>query len=383
VAHTFLVDKRHKRSLRVAGLFAGVGGFELGLERAGHRTVLLCESSDPAREVLKKHFKKAKLRHDVRKLKYLPREVDLVTAGFPCQDLSQAGTTAGLGGQQSKVVWEAFRLIHQRKPEFVLFENVPFMLRLNCGKEIGRIITRLERLGYKWAYRVIDAQCFGVPQRRPRVFILGSRVEDPRNVLLADNVKRPRRPKRGNVYGFYWTEGNTGIGLAVNAIPALKNGSAFGIPSPPAISLADGRIVTPHICDAERLQGFPPHWTANGSESKHRWRLVGNAVNVRVSTWIGRRLRSPGQYEASKDKNLSSQNWPTAAYNVGAGRFQAQVTEFPISRAQLRLPNFLQFPPRPLSSRATEGILARLMDSSLTAKSVLVERLWSHLVALD
>jgi DNA (cytosine-5)-methyltransferase 1 len=375
--------KRRKRRLRVAGLFAGVGGFELGLQRAGHRTVLLCESSDPAREVLKKRFKKAKLRNDVRKLQYLPLNVNLVTAGFPCQDLSPAGTTAGLGGQQSKVIWEAFRLIRQRKPEFVLFENVPFMLRLNRGKEIGKIITRLERLGYKWAYRVVDAQSFGVPQRRPRVFILGSLVEDPRNVLLADNVKRPRPPKRGNVYGFYWTEGNTGIGLAVNAIPALKNGSSFGIPSAPAISLANGQVVTPHICDAERLQGFPPHWTANGFESKHRWRLVGNAVNVRVSTWIGRRLRSPGKYEASKDKKLSSQNWPTAAYNVGAGRFQAQVTEFPVSRAQLRLPNFLQFPPRPLSSRATEGILARLMDSSLTAKSVLVERLWSHLAALD
>lgn len=375
--------KPRERRLNVAGLFAGVGGFELGLQRAGHRTILLCESNEEARHVLKKRFKSIRLRRDIRKLQHLPRKTNMIVAGFPCQDLSQAGKTAGLIGRQSRLVWEVFRLIGSRKPEFVLFENVPFMLRLNQGGEISKIITRLERLGYKWAYRVIDAQGFGLPQRRRRLFILASREEDPRNVLLADRGRRIRRATKGKVYGFYWTEGNTGIGLAVNAIPALKNGSSFGIPSAPAISLANGQVVTPHICDAERLQGFPPHWTANGSESKHRWRLVGNAVNVRVSTWIGRRLRSPGKYEASKDKKLSSQNWPTAAYNVGAGRFQAQVTEFPISRAQLRLPNFLQFPPRPLSSRATEGILARLMDSSLTAKSVLVERLWSHLAALD
>jgi DNA (cytosine-5)-methyltransferase 1 len=337
--------------------------------------------------VLKKHFKDTPLRNDVRKLRYLPLNVDLVTAGFPCQDLSQAGNTAGLAGQQSKVIWAAFRLIGQRKPEFVLFENVPFMLRLNRGKEIGRIITRLERLGYKWAYRVVDAQCFGVPQRRPRVFILGSRVEDPRNVLLADNVKRSRRPRRGNVYGFYWTEGNTGIGLAVNLIPALKNGSAFGIPSSPAISLEDGRVVTPHICDAERLQGFPPHWTAaavNGTRDKYRWRLVGNAVNVRVSTWIGRRLRCPGKYkQRKKDKKLLDGKWPLAAYNTGQGRFEAQATEFPVSRKRLPLTKFLQFPPRLLSARASEGILARLLDSSLSAKTILVDRLWLHLAALD
>lgn len=384
VARTITNGERRKRRLRVAGLFAGVGGFELGLQRAGHRTVLLCESSEPARQVLKKQFRKIKLRNDIRKLKYLPRDVDLVTAGFPCQDLSQAGTTAGLGGQQSKVIWEAFRLIRHRKPEFVLFENVPFMLRLNRGKEIEKIITRLERLDYKWAYRVVNAQAFGVPQRRPRVFILGSLDKDPRDILLADNARPLRQNAAGKVYGFYWTEGNSGIGLAVEAIPALKSGSAFAIPSAPAIAFGDWQIVTPHICDAERLQGFPPYWTAgvNGSGTKHRWRLVGNAVNVRVSHWIGRRLARPGKYAGSKDKKISDGKWPRAAYNVGSGRFIADVTEFPVARVS-RISSFLRFAPRPLSVRATEGILSRLLDSSLGAKSVLGDRLWFHLSQLD
>jgi DNA (cytosine-5)-methyltransferase 1 len=344
----------------------------------------MCESDNDARHVLRQRFKGVPLRNDIRKLRHLPRSVDVVTAGFPCQDLSPAGRTEGLSGSQSRLVWEAFRLIRSRKPEFVILENVPFMLRLNRGDEIAKIVKRLEQLGYKWAYRVVNAQAFGLPQRRPRLFIVACRGEDPRNVLLADDAYPLRRQKKGRVYGFYWTEGNSGIGLAVNAIPALKNGSAFGIPSSPAIALPDGHIVTPHICDAERLQGFPPHWTAaaaNGSGPKHRWRLVGNAVNVRVSRWIGRRLARPGRYIEAGDKKMTQGGWPTAAYNVGTGRFIAAVGEFPVSRAS-QVSTFLRFPPRPLSVRATQGILMRLLNSSLGAKSILADRLWFYLSEL-
>jgi DNA (cytosine-5)-methyltransferase 1 len=378
--------KRRKRArrLRVAALFAGIGGFELGLQRAGHRTILFCESNADAQAVLRKNFKHAKIHGDICALKRLPPNVDLIAAGFPCQDLSQAGTTAGLSGKQSKLVWETFRLIEKHKPPLVLFENVPFMLRLNRGREIERILARLERLNYKWAYRIVNAQAFRIPQRRPRVFIVASLNGDPRNVLLVDDAPALRRYKRGKMYGFYWTEGNTGIGLAVNAIPALKNGSGFGIPSSPAIAFDDGRIVTPHICDAERLQGFPPYWTATGENSsggKLRWRLVGNAVNVRVSTWLGRRLARPGKYVERNDKRLQHGEWPKAAYNVGRGRFIADVGEFPVSRAS-RISNFLKFTPQPLSTRAAEGILVRLLNSSLAAKSILVDRLWFYLSEL-
>lgn len=378
-------DQAHAKTNRrftVAGLFAGVGGFELGLERAGHRTVLLCESDADARHVLRSRFKGVPIRKDIRNLHFLPRDVDVVTAGFPCQNLSQAGTTDGLAGAHSRLVWEVFRLIRHREPPFVVFENVPFMLRLDRGSAIAKIVIRLESLGYKWAYRVIDAQAFGLPQRRRRVFILATRGDDPRDILLADNALRVQAARREGVYGFYWTEGNTGIGLAVNAIPALKNGSAFAIPSAPAISLPNGRVVTPHICDAERLQGFPAHWTSlgrNGEGAKQRWRLVGNAVNVRVSRWIGCRLATPRKYSTTGDGKLATEVWPTAAYNVGRGRFKANVSEFPVERTQLRLSNFLRFEPRPLSIRATEGVLCRLLDSSLTAKSLLAHRLWYHL----
>jgi DNA (cytosine-5)-methyltransferase 1 len=367
--------------LRVAGLFAGIGGFELGLQRAGHRAILLCEINNEARAVLRRRFPAVRLASDVRRLRSLPRCVDLITAGFPCQDFSQAGPTRGFAGKHSKVVWEIFRLIEKRKPQFLLFENVPFMLRLGKGAAVKRLVKKLEQSGYKWAYRVIDAQGFGIPQRRARIFILASLGEDPRNILLSDDGALPASRRKG-VYGFYWTEGNTGIGLAIDSVPALKGGSAFGIPSPPAIACDAFGIVTPHLCDAERLQGFPPYWTAvavSASKTKHRWRLIGNAVNVRVASWIGYRLRTPRKYRSVNDQPLTKGRWPIAAYNVGGGRFESLVGCFPLKRKRPSLVRFLRFPSKRLSKRAAEGIMSRLQKSSLTASRILIARLRTHL----
>ena len=333
--------------------------------------------------MLRAKFPQTPLVRDVRKLKSLPPKTDLIASGFPCQDLSQAGTTAGIWGAQSGLVWEVFRLVRKSKPEYLLFENVPFMLRLNKGEAISLIVRRLEQLGYKWAYRVIDAQAFGVPQRRPRVFILACRHVDPRKILLCQNASEPRARRTGT-YGFYWTEGNTGIGLAKDALPALKGGSALGIPSPPAIAIKKSGIFTPHLSDAERLQGFPPHWTAaavNGSKSKHRWRLIGNSVNVRVAAWLGRRLRHPLSYRARGDEPLGGGTWPEAAYNVGQGRFESTAGPFPVQRKHRSLRRFLRFPPKPLSARASKGILSRLERSSLRAGDILIRRLKDHIRA--
>ncbi len=122
--------------MRVAGLFAGIGGIELGLDSAGHRTELLCELDDAARDVLAERFPDTELVADVRDLSALP-DADLVAAGFPCQDLSQAGRTEGISGAKSGIVDTVFELIEQapRPPDWLLLENVPFMLQLERGAE--------------------------------------------------------------------------------------------------------------------------------------------------------------------------------------------------------------------------------------------------------
>jgi DNA (cytosine-5)-methyltransferase 1 len=358
--------------MKVAGLFAGIGGIELGLDRAGFETALLCEIEEQACAVLDRHFQGVPIERDVRKLVRLPKSVDLVTAGFPCQDLSQAGETRGIAGRRSGLVGEVFRLLEGRRPPWVLIENVPFLLSLQRGRGMRRIVSELERLGYRWAYRVIDTQSFGLPQRRERVFILASRDGEPERHLLADEVEAPVvRAKRGVAHGFYWTEGNKGLGWAVSAVPTLKGGSALGIPSPPAIWFADGNFATPNIRDAERLQGFPVDWTKPAEavgRASLRWSLVGNSVSVPVSNWIGKRLlvKPAATLDWPMWELARYAPWPKAAFG-GPGRTATAVDvgASPVMRRQQHLHDFMRFDPKPLSHRAASGFWSRLSQSTL------------------
>lgn len=372
--------------LNIASLFSGIGGFELGLSRAGHNLVVACENNPEAAAVLRTRFPQLRLKSDVRTLRSLPRGVSLITAGFPCQDLSQAGQTAGIFGENSGLVWEVFRLIQKSMPAHVLFENVPFMLRLDKGKAIESLVDRLETLGYDWAYRVIDAQAFGLPQRRPRVFLLGSKTLNPCDVLLANDHNQSRKdPIAPSSFGFYWTEGNRGIGWACESIPALKGGSGLGIPSAPAMILPDGQIATPHLSDAERLQGFPEFWTApaaNAGSQRGRWRLVGNAVNVRVAEWLGRRLARPGRFTDEIPVELNAPPWPNAAYGRAGKRYVSSVGSSPVERKARPLHEFLRFEPTPLSHRAAAGVFQRLLMSRLKPAPILLSTLEAHVAKM-
>src|SRR6056297_547424 len=95
---SFMRNTPHVNRLRVSALFAGIGGVELGLGRCGHETLLFCECDTTAQNVLKRQFGSTQIVGDVRELKTLPKETELLTAGFPCQDLSQAGKTVGITG---------------------------------------------------------------------------------------------------------------------------------------------------------------------------------------------------------------------------------------------------------------------------------------------
>lgn len=360
-----------QKELSVAGLFAGVGGIELGLHRAGHRSALLCESEPGALAVLEDRFPGVAIAADVCRLPSLPADTQLLSAGFPCQDLSQAGLTRGIGGNRSGLIAEVFRLLRRRRVPWLLLENVPFMLQLARGRALDVIVTELEALGYRWAYRVVDSRAFGLPQRRERVFLLASIEHDPRAVLFADDVGPTRDDAHSgrSAFGFYWTEGVRGLGWAVDAVPTLKGGSTVGIPSPPAILLPTGEIVTPDLRDAERMQGFRADWTKPAEQvgrRSHRWKLVGNAVTVRVSAWIGRRLASPGGYDGTGDAPLPrGYPWPRAAWNTGGGRYVADVSAWPVNRPRPPIQDFLRFSTRPLSLRAAAGFRSRTMTSSL------------------
>lgn len=368
----------------VAGLFAGVGGIERGLQRAGHEAKLLCENDPTAIAVLKARFETIPFHDDVTTLRSLPSETTLLAAGFPCQDLSQAGKTLGIAGSRSGLVGEVFRLIKKHETPWVLLENVPFMLQLGRGEAMNVITETLENLGYQWAYRVVDTRTFGLPQRRRRVYLVASRVADPRNVLFADEAGPVEPPTdRPMAYGFYWTEGTRGLGWAEDALPTLKGGSAVGIPSPPAIYLPDGQIATPDIRDAERLQGFPVDWTLPAvtvAKKGMRWKLVGNAVSVPAADWIGKRLRGPGRLLDFETIPLADhRHWPTAAWNVGQGRVRVTASEWPVRRQSQALQSFLKYPITDLSAKATAGFLSRAEVAGLNFIDGFLDAIRAHL----
>ncbi|MFN8065059.1 MAG: DNA cytosine methyltransferase [Vicinamibacterales bacterium] len=377
-------------SLTVAGLFAGIGGIELGLHQSGHRTSLLCEIEPGANRVLASHFPGIELHRDVRELESV-FSVDLLTAGFPCQDLSQAGRTAGIGGRNSGLVGEVFRLLDstRRKPRWLMLENVPFMLQLDRGQGMRYLVDELEARKFRWAYRVVDTQAFGLPQRRQRVILVASRTEDPRTVLLADDAEPVHQEFRTGLWcGFYWTEGLRGLGWAVDGVPTLKGGSTIGIPSPPAIwNSRDGSITTPDIRDAERLQGFPPDWTVpalavDGVRKGHRWKLVGNAVSVPVAKWVGQRLAAPGEFDESRagDAVRSGVAWPRAAFGQkGKPPVAVQCSMWPVRWVRPHLSEFIRFEPRLLSERASAGFLKRAMESSLRFEPTFIAAVEAHI----
>lgn len=367
---------RARRQLSVAGLFAGIGGIELGLHQAGHESVTLCEIDPGAARVLEGRFPGIRLTRDVRELKSIGK-VDLLAAGFPCQDLSQAGRTAGIRGNNSGLVGHVFRLLDSRRsgPTWLLLENVPFMLHLDRGRGMRFLVDELEARGFAWAYRVVDTMGFGLPQRRQRVIMLASRTEDPRSVLFADDATPELADFSLNTWcGFYWTEGLRGLGWAVDSVPTLKGGSTIGIPSPPAIwNPRDGSITTPEIRDVERLQGFEPDWTlpalhADGVRRGHRWKLIGNAVSVPVARWVGERLAEPGEFDEAKtvDEVRAGVAWPKAAFGLpGAAPRAVAVSLWPVSKPRPHLADFLRYPRSPLSARAATGFKSRLDVSTL------------------
>jgi DNA (cytosine-5)-methyltransferase 1 len=171
--------------MNAVSLFAGVGGFDLALERNGIDVVAAVEIDANARGVLKHRFPKTKLFNDVCEVTgeqliaagFKPSE-GIIVGGFPCQDLSVAGKRAGLDGARSGLFWEIVRLLRETKAQNFILENVPGLLSSNKGQDMAAVIGALDDLGYGIAWRVLDAQHFGVPQRRRRVFIVGSLGND-------------------------------------------------------------------------------------------------------------------------------------------------------------------------------------------------------------
>ena len=214
------------KTLKTIGLFSGAGGFELGFEQAGLDIKAQCDLYDPLElsemaedyesrlQATTTDKERRKIKSDWNKtVKYgadllslsarhfpytqkingvqnvtrnrIDGTIDVIFGGFPCQDVSIAGNRAGLAGKRSYLWFEFLRIISEFRSQWIVIENVPGLLSSNKGRDFTTIISGLEKCGYWWAYRTLDSQYFGVPQRRRRVFIVASLTKGcPQEVLF-------------------------------------------------------------------------------------------------------------------------------------------------------------------------------------------------------
>ena len=161
--------------LNVLDLFAGIGGFTLGLERTGgFRTVAFCEIDKKAQLVLKKHWPDTPIFEDVSALNKdlidatIGVPVDVITGGFPCQDISLAGKGAGLAGERSGLWFQFHRLIKEIQPRYALIENVSALR----SRGLDAVLWSLAEIGYDAEWHCIPAAAVGAPHRRDRVWIV-------------------------------------------------------------------------------------------------------------------------------------------------------------------------------------------------------------------
>src|SRR5690554_5656352 len=170
--------------MRVGSLFAGIGGFDLAAERAGMEVVFQSEIDKYASRVLDHHWPHVENLGDIHGITD-PPAVDVLCGGFPCQSYSVAGSRGGLADDRGALWWEYHRLIAELGPEWVVGENVPGLLSSRGGADFETILGSLTELGYGVAWAILDAQWFGVAQRRRRVFIVGHSGGVPRPEILA------------------------------------------------------------------------------------------------------------------------------------------------------------------------------------------------------
>ena len=212
-------------TLTHASFFSGVGGLDLGFERAGIKTISLCENDPYASAVLARHWPNVYNHGDIVALAEREathgeernhqlssavqqaadevqrssgptdakggtsggddwRYADIWSGGFPCQDLSVAGTRKGFTGERSVLAFTFLDLVERHRPRWLVLENVPGIFISNGGRDFLRLISEMDKLGYGVSWRTLDARYFGVPQRRSRVFIVASLGTDRANEVL-------------------------------------------------------------------------------------------------------------------------------------------------------------------------------------------------------
>ncbi|MEG3841695.1 DNA (cytosine-5-)-methyltransferase [Microcoleus sp. herbarium14] len=287
--------------MRVASFFSGIGGFDLGFEKAGMNVVFQCETDKYCQQILKRHWPQVPIYEDIRTLTHstIPA-ADLWCAGWPCQDLSNANTERkGLAGERSGLFYKFMELVAEVQPAWLVLENVPGLLSAEQGTALEVVIDTLEAHGYLGGWLSCNARHTGLPHDRDRVFFIASfrskracRIFTDSGELSGDSAARKSREKEtrssvcegiiGDTPLVVQRRGGFGYTLAKSVCPTLRaqTGGHQG-------GHSDRPILCGEKLDLDRMG------KADGISSRmdgRRGRLLGNAVVPGIAEWIGRRI---------------------------------------------------------------------------------------------
>lgn len=255
--------------MKYVSLFAGIGGFDLALNRLGHECVYVNEWNKFAAEIYEKNFKHKPDTRDIKSVGVdeIP-DHDILVGGFPCQSFSVAGKRGGFQDTRGTLFFDIARIAKAKRTSYLLLENVKGLLSHDEGNTFATIITTLDELGYDCQWSIINSRYF-TGQNRERVYIFANLRGKSRPIIfpIAQTVER------------HITQSKTS---PKKYMACLTTRSArTRLAADMGYVYQDGRIrdVTP--TERERLQGFPDGWTAGLSETQ-RAKVTGNAVTVNV-----------------------------------------------------------------------------------------------------
>lgn len=312
--------------MKFGSLFAGIGGFDLGFERAGMTCAWQVEKEPTCHEVLRARFPGARLFDDVRAVGAAELEpVDVICGGFPCQDLSVAGKRAGLEGARSGLFYEMARIIGELQPSFVVWENVPGLLSSARGADFAAVLVALDDLGYCGAWSVLDARYFGVAQRRRRLFGVFARAgagESARRcaeiLALAPRLRGNPPPRRATREGVAPTlEGRTTAGGGGCGTDFLAGGG---------MAVADGGVADPICANEQRTQSHA------GNNPRARNVVVVGDVAPALTSKMAKGTGGPAGDECQNLVAVSREAYPTARRGREGGA-DLEIGSEPVSNA--------------------------------------------------
>ena len=326
----------NENEITYASIYSGIGGFEVGLKKAGgYKNVWSCDKDPDANRIYIKHFgEKNHYSGDIRDVKTedIP-DHDLLCAGFPCQAFSISGRREGFKDPRGTLFFEIARIAAAKKPKILLLENVPGLLHHDEGETFKTILWELGRLGYWIEWQVINTNWLGLPQSRRRVFIIGYYGGPRRKQIFpikrtgSTPLKEANRPsqlgtlreggyeqgqrvydRRGIVVILKALAGGDGAKTGLYLVPLViqKNQrdelvykKIFGTIHPQMGNNQSSFIIDKNLgirrlteLECERAQGFPEGWTNGfGFSFTTRLKVLGNAVSTNVSELIGLKLK--------------------------------------------------------------------------------------------